>query len=382
MPVNLNTAAVALIETPPPPPLAAVAESIPVITEFIAPPEPGPAPEVIHHEANPALRHIEVTPDPAFEPPTTAASLEVPDVQDPGFQPTAQRVPDNINPPADPGLLVDAAALNSFPTKFGVDNPEDVPVGVAADVPELQAIEMLPPVEAAEEAPEPQASAPAPAEEYAPSVTAESVAAEEFVAPAAEAPVTEDDFEARVARAMSVYEQPAEIEAEAEAEAAEPPAMAHAAVAGSEPTPEPAPAPAPMSQPFGFSPAVAQATLAPTPESSVVAPPPAPVPDAPAHVAESSVAEEKIPEPFPATQAVPPPPEQPAVTAPASVQAGMEVVRQVSQQIEAHVPATTEAVAASSGNDHHDVADLVHRVMERLKPGLIEEIVRELREKK
>lgn len=388
MPVNLNASAVAVDETPPPAVAepAPLADQAPVIAEFTAPPEPEPEPEVIHHEANPALRHIEVPPDPAFEPPTTAASLEVPDVQDPAFQPTAQRAPDNINPPVDPGLLVDAAALNSFPTKFGVDNPEDVPVGVAADVPELQAIEMLPPVEAVEEAPAPEAWEPAATEESAPAVTAEPMAAEEYSAPGtgAEAPVTEDDFEARVARAMSVYEQP--VESEAAAETAEPPPVGHAAVAEPEPTPEPAP----MAQPFGFNPAVAEAMRAPKSEPPVVSSPPAPVPDEPVHVAERGVAEEKIPEPtdapfsapFPATQAVPPPPEQPAVTAHQSVPVEEEVARQVAGHIEAQVPATAEAVAASSGNDNHDVAALVHRVMERLKPGLIEEIIREMKEKK
>jgi len=377
MPVNLNATAVAVEETPPPP--VAVAEPAPVIGEFIAPPapsEPEPEPEVIHHEANPALRHIEVTPDPAFEPPTTAAGLEVPDVQDPAFQPTAQRVPDNINPPTDPGMLVDAAALNSFPTKFGVDNPEDVPVGVAADVPELQAIEMLPPVQAVEEAPEPEAWAPETAEESAPAVTAEPAAAEEFSAHVAEVPATEDDFEARVARAMSVYEQPVESEPAAEA------AVVHAVIEE--------PEPAPMARPFGFNPAVAEAMLAPTTEPPIVPPPPVSVPDEPVPAAESRVAEEKVPEPIPAsfpatflaTQAVPPSPGQPAVTSSASGQDGMEVARQVAGHIEAQVPATAEAVAASSGNDNHDVAALVHRVMERLKPGLIEEIIRELKEKK
>ena len=404
MPVNLNASAVAVVETPPPPPppmevaemppaaeQAAAPDSIPAITEFIAPPEPEPEPEVIHHEANPALRHIEVTPDPAFEPPTTAASLEVPHTQDPDFQPTSQgRVSDNINPPIDPGLLVDAAALNSFPTKFGVDNPEDVPVGVAAEVPELQAIEMLPPEQSAEEVPEPEASASVTTEESASAATVEPVTAEEFSAPAGEAPVTEEDFEARVARAMSVYEQP--MEAEVAAEAPEPAAVAHETVA----EPEPAPEPETMVQPFGFSPAVEAAMLAPVTDPPVV-PPPAPIQDEPDQATDKIVAEEKtaeeisasssaihgtIPATIPATQAVPPAPEQPAVTAPVSVQAGMDVARQVASHIEAHVPATTDAVAASSGNDHHDVADLVHRVMERLKPGLIEEIVRELKEKK
>jgi len=149
-----------------------------------------------------------------------------------------------------------------------------------------------------------------------------------------------------------------------------------------------------MAQPFGFNPAVAEAMRAPKSEPPVVSSPPAPVPDEPVHVVERSVAEEQIPEPtdapfsaplpatFLATQAVPPPPEQPAVTAHQSVPVEEEVARQVAGHIESQVPATAEAVAASSGNDNPDVAALVHRVMERLKPGLIEEIIREMKEKK
>jgi CheY-like chemotaxis protein len=50
--------------------------------------------------------------------------------------------------------------------------------------------------------------------------------------------------------------------------------------------------------------------------------------------------------------------------------------------IEAAVPAAAAAVAAETGSDHHTIAEAVHRVMERLKPELVEEIVRELKSKK
>ncbi len=55
----------------------------------------------------------------------------------------------------------------------------------------------------------------------------------------------------------------------------------------------------------------------------------------------------------------------------------------VSAEVEAAVPeAAAAAVAADAGSDHHTIAQAVHRVMERLKPELVEEIMRELRSKK
>jgi len=46
------------------------------------------------------------------------------------------------------------------------------------------------------------------------------------------------------------------------------------------------------------------------------------------------------------------------------------------------VEAAAAAAATDSGAEHHNIAQAVHRVMERLKPELVEEIMRELRQKK
>jgi hypothetical protein len=46
------------------------------------------------------------------------------------------------------------------------------------------------------------------------------------------------------------------------------------------------------------------------------------------------------------------------------------------------VEAAAVAAAAETGADHHNIAQAVHRVMERLKPELVEEIMRELRSRK
>ena len=58
---------------------------------------------------------------------------------------------------------------------------------------------------------------------------------------------------------------------------------------------------------------------------------------------------------------------------------GHEVVR---ARVEAALPAAVAAAGAETGADHHTIALAVHRVMERLKPELVEEIVRELKAKK
>jgi CheY-like chemotaxis protein len=46
------------------------------------------------------------------------------------------------------------------------------------------------------------------------------------------------------------------------------------------------------------------------------------------------------------------------------------------------VEAAAVAAASETGADHHNIAQAVHRVMERLKPELVEEIMRELRSRK
>ena len=57
----------------------------------------------------------------------------------------------------------------------------------------------------------------------------------------------------------------------------------------------------------------------------------------------------------------------------------------VTARVEAELPAAASAVAEAahaSGADHHSIAQVVHRVMERMKGDLVEEIVRELKSKR
>jgi CheY-like chemotaxis protein len=54
----------------------------------------------------------------------------------------------------------------------------------------------------------------------------------------------------------------------------------------------------------------------------------------------------------------------------------------IHEVVTAGVEAAAIAAATETGADHHHIAQAVHRVMERLKPELVEEIMRELRAKK
>jgi CheY-like chemotaxis protein len=54
----------------------------------------------------------------------------------------------------------------------------------------------------------------------------------------------------------------------------------------------------------------------------------------------------------------------------------------VHNAVTAEVEAAAVAAATETGADHHNIAQAVHRVMERLKPELVEEIMRELKSKK
>jgi hypothetical protein len=58
------------------------------------------------------------------------------------------------------------------------------------------------------------------------------------------------------------------------------------------------------------------------------------------------------------------------------------VAASVHDAVTAEVEAAAVAAATESGADHHNIAQAVHRVMERLKPELVEEIMRELKSKK
>jgi CheY-like chemotaxis protein len=72
----------------------------------------------------------------------------------------------------------------------------------------------------------------------------------------------------------------------------------------------------------------------------------------------------------------------PESSGPASALAHEAVAPEVHEVVTAGVEAAAVAAATETGTDHHNIAQAVHRVMERLKPELVEEIMRELRSKK
>ncbi|MGC2744394.1 MAG: hypothetical protein WA672_14565, partial [Candidatus Angelobacter sp.] len=67
---------------------------------------------------------------------------------------------------------------------------------------------------------------------------------------------------------------------------------------------------------------------------------------------------------------------------PISASSHEAVPPEVPEVVTAGVEAAAVAAATETGADHHNIAQAVHRVMERLKPELVEEIMRELRSKK
>jgi CheY-like chemotaxis protein len=145
----------------------------------VADPEPAPpANELMHTSAAP----IEVTHvrDPHLElaPKVSLDGADV--VPNPDLEPTVrsrEAAPTIVT--TDPALVTDVSDLaSSFPTRFGVANPEDVPVGVASNFPHLYADALA--------AAEP--SALDPAEELEANEPARELAQSERMAPATPMP--------------------------------------------------------------------------------------------------------------------------------------------------------------------------------------------------
>jgi ribonuclease E len=156
--------------------------------------------------------------------------------------------------------------------------------------------------------------------------------------------VSDADFEARVAAAMAAYSHATEA-APATSEIAQSPTAATTEVRNETPAyaVEAAPATEPVPS-FEYHPAARVPMKATATDASPISA--APVPASPTH-------ETAQPEP----------------TA-------------VHDVVTAGVEAAAVAAAAETGADHHNIAQAVHRVMERLKPELVEEIMRELKSKK
>ena len=304
----------------------------------------------------------------------------------------------------DPALVTDPSEMASaFVTKFGVDNPEPMVVGVAseANIPGLYTDHSTETMPVQEEAPTQDVSASAAkleaTEEEADSV--EIVEEGESVPPPA-APA-DDDFEKRVAAAMSGYEDKPTPAPEPEPEPA-------ATVMTKAPVIEPEPAPAPEPEP------------APVMAAAVPEPEPAPVAAAAAasagsgwaaqeapvaeHEAAASLDQEMlkafsaalpepephVPEPEPVVEAAPPEPVAVAAPAPAPEPVStvdMELAKSLAAAVSPNAGpmtvkmAATEA-AAAAGIDPARLAEAIHRALDQLKPDLIAKIAKELEQGK
>ncbi|HEU4415477.1 MAG TPA: response regulator [Candidatus Angelobacter sp.] len=201
----------------------------------------------------------------------------------------------------------------------------------------------------------------APAE--APAATTANAGSESFSVPLptidATSAVTDDDFEARVAAAMAAYNHGPEVEPQHEPAAAQAP-------------PEPARAPtrSVYAQAASMEPEPA-ATQVPSFEYR----PAAGAAEAPPMVAADAAIESEA-APSASITEVPQMAVSGAHTSP------QVAASSVAESVEAAVPEVAAAIAHETGAEHYNIAQAVHRAMERLKPDLVEEIMRELRAKK
>lgn len=194
----------------------------------------------------------------------------------------------------------------------------------------------------------------------------------------------EDDFEARVAAAMSIYDAPVEEKIEAEASLPE-----ELQPATNEVATGPAPAISDEVTPsFEYTPPVSAPNPIDVHEAAV---------PAGQHFKESPVNPGPMLITTEATMVIPvylEPPVEPKQEEPTAIpqpqSAAPEgpapaVEQRVEAQIEAALPAATAAAATASvdvGADTQMITAVVDRILERLKPQMIEEIARELKAKK
>jgi CheY-like chemotaxis protein len=310
---------------------------------------PAPAVEPAHPQFIPVFNEPEQTPAPeySFMPTATPAAedLEIP--REPALQETAEETTRSTKADqVEPGLMSTIGQqVEAFPTR-----------AMEAAVQASQPVEASP---AAVIAPQASYSAPVPVIE-------------------APAEVTDADFEARVAAAMSAYSQASETHAPvpvsviagnahavatpdaSEVQAIDPPA--EKAFAAAVPIPS-----------FEYQPPV-RAVAEPAPSASVA--------NASAvNTYEPTAPPIEVPAtPSPNSLNIEPPVSEPTSNVESSASAESA---SAAASVEAAIPEAAAAVAAEAcGEHHHTIAQAVHRVMERLKPELVEEIMKELKSKK
>jgi CheY-like chemotaxis protein len=331
---------VSAIPVPEPPPAPVEAAPAPVAQA----PAPEPVVAATSEPATDAQRHPQFIPvfkdpDPPAEPeytfmPTAVAAesdLEIP--REPALQETAEEATRSTKAEhIEPGLM---STIGQQVEAFSAGAPE-APVSAA------------PPVDAN------------PVSESAPQASDTSATTTPANEPAAE--VSDSDFEARVAAALSAYNKATEAE------------TTHAASS--------APVIGDHVPPLATPDAAETHAVEPPPEQAYAAAAPIPSfeyqPPVDYHPPVRAI--EPAPSAGNAYEHVAPPVEIPPQPSPASLSVDSAAV---AASVDAAIPEAAASVAAETGAEHHHtIAQAVHRVMERLKPELVEEIMKELRSKK
>jgi CheY-like chemotaxis protein len=368
-PAEMPIEATAVVESAEPDTQVIPVEAEPPHPQFIPvykEPEPASAPEPEAYEvvptAAPPTGEIEIAREPELQETAEETTRStVADQVEPGLlSPIEQQMETLATTQAEP---VESSA-DASPAEASVSqaaslqaSPAEVPFEVAPAVMEVTPLEVTP-VEVAplESEPTPPAMIESPSVEALSveppsvelvSVEPASVEPLTIESPAAEpepvettAEVSDSDFEARVAAAMAAYNHsevaPPNTVAEAPAPVIEAAPASNAYTAQAFEVAQRAPS-------FEYHPAATAAQTLPAP-AEIVAEPAAPAPPQPGPV-------ETVPE-------------------------------VVHSAIATGVEAAAVAAASEIGSDHHNIAQAIHRVMERLKPELVEEIMRELKPKK
>jgi CheY-like chemotaxis protein len=403
-----------------------VIQAVPVVSDFepeaLAPPPPPPASElVVQRVAISAESREQATvepvqtqpeepivtaPEPASSSPLSSSGnysglagarpLRIPEYQEPvtaassyEFMPTSTPAPTELQIPRDPHLqeraddttrntVADAMEPGLMTTRQQFELEQDHKAQIEAaelaplETSELQPLEIEPSGHFQNIPAEISAHAQETATEPAPASASESVAPPPPVIELSETKISEDDFEARVAAAMAAYKtsgpdaplggyEDPELEvvhteaARLEAFAATP---VHEQAAG-----EPEAAVAASHREI-ISHHENQAESGYTVPTFEYRPPVS--------------AAEPVKDPEPAALAASQPMDE-------STEIEMDPIDVGAAIHEATIPVVESAVnaaaAAGGGTDHHAISQAVHRVMERLKPELVEEILRELKPK-
>ncbi len=311
---------------------------------IVATPEPAGAEPVISEPVAEAPRHPQFI--PVFKDPEPAAEAEY------TFMPTATPADADLEIPREPALQ-ETAEETTRSTKVDHIEPGLMStIGQQVEGFSTSAVETAvaaaPPMEVS------------PAAEIAPPVSYTPPTAAPAIEAAGE--VSDSDFEARVAAALSAYNKASEAEMTYSAAASEPavtnPAVAEPVLAESqavEPPAEQAYAAAAPIPSFEYQPPVRSAEPVPVANAATAAA---------GNTYEHAAPSIEIPaQPSPSSLSVEP-------TA-------------VAASVDAQIPdAAASAPAETAADHHHTIAQAVHRVMERLKPELVEEIMKELKAKK